>query len=256
MAQRDKISVFSVYIEHLCVLYPPSSLWSKQMAMHDNNFADNYLSGVIRASEGPLVLKDSTDGFLPWEIEPLPHAGRRGTEEPPTSIHLARNTEAFSCSLELYLCSNEEAGGVLVMGLRHTAVILFLFEGDHGILWSCTACMWSVSPELLNSPLLCPFKLTVSLSLVLLTPSSVSLLFSVIHSVALTPALVSPSPEPRCIVELFLSWIMCINCRGQMEWVLWDNDWSDGTWAPPDCGVSELVIKRQGGGTLDARCVL
>lgn len=41
-----------------------------------------------------------------------------------------------------------------------------------------------------------------------------------------------------------------------MEWVLWDNDWSDGTWAPPDCEVSELVIKRQGRSTRDANCVL
>lgn len=78
--------------------------------------------------------------------------------------------------------------------------------------------------------------------------SSPSLPLPFCHSLALSFAPASPSPELKCMLELFLSWIMRINCRGQMEWVSRDNDWSDGTWAPPDCGVSELVIKRQGGG--------
>lgn len=87
-----------------------------------------------------------------------------------------------------------------------------------------------------------------------LTVSLISLYLSVfhclfvIHSLGLFLALPSPSPGWR----LFLSWITRINCRGQMKWVLQDNDWSDGTWVPPDCGVSKLVIKWQGRKTLVA----
>lgn len=104
--------------------------------------------------------------------------------------------------------------------------------------------------------LLCLFRLIVSssptrswLPLLLSSPRCLPLfLLSFTHSLTPSFAPVSPSPELKCMLELFLSWIMRINCRGQMEWVSRDNDWSDGTWAPPDCGVSELVIKRQGGG--------
>lgn len=63
----------------------------------------------------------------------LPGIRHRRVKWAQTFVHLAHNTEAFCCSLEQYLCSNEEAGGVSAMGWRHTAVILFLFEGDHGI---------------------------------------------------------------------------------------------------------------------------
>lgn len=107
--------------------------------------------------------------------------------------------------------------------------------------WVVQLLICFVSLDLL-SPCLCLCLGFLSLSL------SDSLLLSVIHSLTLSFAPVSPSPELKYMLKLFLSWIMHINCRGQMEWVLRDNDWSDGTWAPPDCGVSELVIKRQGGG--------
>lgn len=48
-------------------------------------------------------------------------------------VRIVHDTEAFCCSLELFLCSNEEAGGVWTVGRRRTAVILFLFEGDHRV---------------------------------------------------------------------------------------------------------------------------
>lgn len=182
---------------------------------------------------------------------------RHGVARRCAPVLVVHNTEALCCSLKLYLCSNEEAGGCWPWDGDAQRSFYFCLKVTTVFNGSASRHMWSVSPEFLNSSSLCLFKRIVSLSLVFAPPSlSVSFLLVVVHSLALVSAPASPSPEWRRMLERFLSWIMCINRRGQTEWVLWDNDWSDGTWAQPDCGVSELVIKRQGRRTLDARCVL
>lgn len=142
----------------------------------------------------------------------------------------------FSCSLELHLCSNEEARGVCAMGWRHAAVILFFFEGDQVFNCGVLLYMWPFYFELLKCSSLClfngfflVFRLWLCMGILFFFFHSVFHLLFVIHLPVLFLAPVSPSPGWRCTSELFLSWITHINCRGQTEWILRDNDWSDGS---------------------------
>lgn len=126
-------------------------------------------------------------------------------------------------------------GSFSVEGETHSGLFIFVWRWPHYLM------------EMHHGHVLHPsrvVKLFAALSLrhwslaARLSPPST---FFVSFTHSRSPAPNSPSPELRSS-----SCIMHINCRGQMECVFWDNEWSDGTWTPPDCGVSALVIKRQG----------
>lgn len=114
----------------------------------------------------------------------------------------------------------------------------FLLKVTRYLMVVCYSLHVTFSPfEFLNCSSLCLFNWFVFLCLwlclgLLFFYYSVFHLLFVIHSLVLSIfflAPVYPSPERMRMLELFLSWITRINRRGQTEWVLRDNDWSDGS---------------------------